>query len=186
MPSPHRHLFAALAAAAVLLPSCSCQPVADEPVRKKTEERAWYLTCIDIDKSRLDNAGTLPMYRRTDGYAFGQQPVAYGSMQASKDGLWSITVKFSEPVVAFSGRSGMHEYDVFTLAGKMSQDGRKICAQGALPAQVMTGIATEAWIQKISDTKYRVQAATREKVLPYVYVFDRTPVQARAVTIPLL
>jgi hypothetical protein len=48
----------------------------------------------------------------------------------------------------------------------------------------MTGIATEVYITRCSDTKIKLQPATRGKLLPYVFVFDTTPAQARPVSIP--
>src|SRR5262249_21292374 len=149
-------------AAALLLSSC-CTYEPCKPKSPPVQECAWYLTCVEIDQSHLCNAGSLPVYRRSDGYAFGQQPVAYGSMQSTRDGLWSINVKFRETIVGFAGRSGTHEYDIITLAGKGGKDGCHIVSQNAMPAQVLTGVPTEVWMEKISDTKLRIQPATREK-----------------------
>jgi hypothetical protein len=171
----------ALLASLILLgPSCS------SPCLEECDVKTWILTCVEIDRSKLCNAGSLPMYRRSDGYSFGREPVALGTMQGSRDGLWSISVRFRETVVAFSGRSGVHEYDVLKLAGKCKPDGDCISSQGAFPSDVALGIATEVYLDRISDTKLKVQPATRGKRLPYVFTFDTTPAQARPVSVPLL
>jgi hypothetical protein len=176
----HSVLRACVVLALVLLPSCTSCCL-------KPEDRCSYvLTCVEIDRSLLQNAGSLPIYRKSDGSSFGSEPVAQGVMQATRDGLWTVSVRFRETVVALAGRTAVHEYDVLTLAGKADSSGQRICAQGALPANVMTGIATEVYVTKISDTKLRVQASTREKRLPYIFTFDRAPAQARPVTIPQL
>ena len=179
----HRVHSAALALVVLALASsASCTSTC----LKEEDRRAWVLTCIEIDRSQLQNTGSLPVYHKSDGYSFGREPVALGSMQASRDGLWTINVRFRETVVAFAGRTGVHEYEVLQLAGKADSSGQRIVAQGALPTDVMTGIATEVCVTKISDTKIRVQPSTRSKRLPYVFVFDSTPAQARPVSIPLL
>jgi hypothetical protein len=150
------------------------------------DRRSWYLTRVELDRTLLGNTGSLPVYNKSDSYSFGREPLAIGMMQASREGLWTVSVKFRETVVAFAGRTGTHEYDVIQLAGKCDKSGQRIVAQGAIPADVMTGVATEVHVTKISDTKLRVQPATRNKRLPYVFTFDSTPVQARPVSIPLL
>jgi hypothetical protein len=134
----------------------------------------------------IGNAGTLPIYRREDGQSFGREPVALGTMQGSSEGLWSINVKFRETVVAFSGRTGTHEYNVLTLAGKCQKGGQRIMAQGAVPTNTALGVATEVAITRVSETKIKLQPATRGRRLPYVFTFDTTPAQARPVTVPLL
>jgi hypothetical protein len=174
-------LRAFLAASLILLaPACT------SPCLEECDVRTWILTCVEVDRSVLCNAGSLPIYRRADGYSFGLEPVALGTMQGSREGLWSINVRFRESVVAFSGRSGMHEYDVLKLAGKCKKDGNCIAAQGAFPSNVALGVATEVYLDRISDTKLKVQPATRGKRLPYVFTFDTTPAQARTVSVPLL
>jgi hypothetical protein len=178
---------AVIAAAAAFLPSCACnEPVEEPPKRVQTNDCLFYLTCVEIDSSNLHNAGTLPVYRRSDGYTFGQEPVAYGTMQASSSGLWSINVKFRESVVALSGRTGAHEYPVLTLAGRSRNDGKRIVSQQAAPTDVRTGVATEVRVRKISNTKLKIQPATCDRVLPYVFTFDRCQVQPRPIPIPLL
>ena len=57
----------------------------------------WVLTCVELDRSLMCNAGNLPIYRRSDGYSFGREPVAIGTMQGSTEGLWSVNVRFKEP-----------------------------------------------------------------------------------------
>jgi hypothetical protein len=168
-------------AAGLALSSCCTQECL-----KEEDRRTWYLTCVAIDRNQLGNTGSLPVYHKTDGYSFGREPVALGMMQASREGLWTVNVRFRETVVAYGGRTGTHEYEVLQLAGKCDKSGKRICAQGALPNDVMTGIATEVHVCKISPTKLTVQAATRNKRLPYVFTFDCTPAQARPVSVPLL
>jgi hypothetical protein len=165
----------------LVAPGCCCPSGLEE-----ANDCTWILTCVELDKSLVCNAGTLPIYRRTDGYSFGREPVALGTMQGSREGLWSVNVTFKEPVVAFSGRSGVHQYDVLQLAGKVQKSGDKICAQGAFPSNVAMGVATEVNIDRISQTKMKIQPATRGKRLPYIFTFDSTPPQPRAVSIPLL
>jgi hypothetical protein len=169
-----------LALAAVSFPAC--QSTCLEP----TDRHPWILTRVEIDCNQLHNTGSLPVYRKTDGYTFGQEPVAIGIMQASQEGLWTISVRFRETIVSFGGRTGTHEYEVVQLAGKADKSGQRICAQGAIPTDVKTGIATEVRVTKISTTKLKVQPYTRDKKLPYVFTFDCTPAQARPVSIPLL
>ena len=178
----HRQSFVCLALAAIVTSSCCYVPVGLEPEDRCT----WILTCVEFDRSAIGNAGTLPIYRREDGQSFGREPVAMGTMQGSSEGLWSISVKFRETVVALSGRSGVHEYDVLTLAGKCKKGGQTICAQGALPADVATGIATEVRIERISKTKLKLHPATRGRPLPYIFTFETTPAQARPVSVPML
>lgn len=177
----HSVLAAILLAAVPFSASCCCNPCL-----KPEDRRQWVLTCVDVDRSALCNAGSLPMYHKSDGYSFGSEPTAIGAMQASRDGLWTIDVKFRETVVGFSGRTGAHEYSVIQLAGKCDSSGQRICAQGAMPSDVMTGLATEVHVTKISDCKLKVQAWTKNKRLPYVYTFDKTPPQPRPVSVPLL
>jgi hypothetical protein len=167
--------------ALLLLPSCCCPSGLEE-----ANQCNWVLTCVEIDQSLMRNAGTLPIYYRRDGYSFGREPVAMGTMQGSRDGLWSISIKFKEPVVAFSGRSGVHEYDVLTVSGKWNEKQEKIIAQGAFPDVVATGVATEVHVVRVSETKMKLRPATRGRVLPYVFTFDSTPPQPRPVSIPLL
>jgi hypothetical protein len=181
----HRHsflLFAALATAGMFSSSCCSSTCLREEDRKAN----FVLTCVEVDRSLLCNTGSLPVYHKSDGYSFGSEPVAIGAMQSSRDGLWTVNVKFRETVVGFGGRTGTHEYDVIQLAGKADKSGERICAQGAIPSDVMTGIATQVHVTKISDTKIKVQPATRNKKLPYVFTFDSTPPQPRPVSIPLL
>jgi hypothetical protein len=177
--APLAHLVL-VALSAVSFPSCSSTQL------EETDRHPWILTRVEVDCNLLHNTGSLPVYHKTDGYTFGQEPVAIGIMQASQEGLWTISVRFRETVVSFGGRTGTHEYEVVQLAGKADKSGQRICAQGAIPTDVKTGIATEVSVTKISDTKLRVQAWTRTKKLPYVYTFDCTPAQARPVSIPLL
>jgi hypothetical protein len=184
-PSMHRfsHIaFAVLVTASIVASSCA----STEACLKEEDRRAWYLTKVEIDRCNLHNTGSLPVYHTSDGYSFGREPVAMGLMQASCEGLWTINVKFRETIVAFAGRTGSHEYEVLQLAGKADKSGRRILAQGAIPTDVMTGVATEVHVTKTAPTKLRVQPATRDKLLPYIFTFDCTPVQARPVSIPLL
>jgi hypothetical protein len=174
--------MAVLALAPLALSSCCYAPVGLEPEDRCT----WILTCVELDRSALGNVGSLPIYRREDGQSFGREPVAIGTMQGSSEGLWSINVRFRESVVALTGRTGVHEYDVLTLAGKCAQSGEKIVAQGAIPREVMPGIATEVRIRRISKTKIKLQPASRGQPLPYVFTFDTTPAQARPVSVPML
>jgi hypothetical protein len=164
----------------VLSACCSTQPLED------ANQCSWVLACVQLDTSVLGNAGSLPIYRRADGYTFGREPVALGTMQGSRDGLWSINVRFKEPVVAFSGRSGVHEYDVLTLAGKCKKGGACIAAQGAFPSNVAMGVATEVYVKRLSKTRLSVQPATRGKRLPYVFIFDSTKPAPQPVSVPLV
>jgi hypothetical protein len=175
-------LLTALVGAGAFSSSC-CSPTC---LKEEDRDSNFVLTGVEIDRSQLCNTGSLPIYRRADGYSFGAEPVAIGAMQASRDGLWTVNVKFRETVVAFAGRTGTHEYDVIQLAGKADKSGERICAQGAIPSDVMVGVATQVYVTKISDTKVKVQPATRNKKLPYVFTFDSTPPQPRPVSIPLL
>lgn len=184
--TPPNRLAALLVASCALFPSCCCEPVPEKPKTIKTDDCLWYLTCVEIDRSKLCNAGSLPIYRQSDGYSFGSEPVAYGTMQASRAGLWSINVKFRESVVALSGRTGAHEYEVLTLAGKSQNEGCRIVSRNCPPGSVRIGTATEVRVKKLSANKLKIQPATGDCLLPYVFTFDRTAVQPRAVSIPLL
>jgi len=176
----HLPLRACAVLVLALLPAC-------ESCCIKEEDRCSYvLTCVEIDRSSLQNTGSLPIYRKSDGSSFGSEPVAIGTLQASREGLWNVSVRFKETVVAMGGRTAVREYEVLSLSGKADKSGQRICAQGAMPENVMLGIATELNVSKVSETKIRVQPSTRGKMLPYVFTFDRQPAQARAVTIPLL
>jgi hypothetical protein len=175
-------VFLLVASLSFVLPSCCCNKGLEG-----ANACSWVLTCVELDHSLVQNAGTLPIYRRSDGYTFGREPVAMGTMQGSREGLWSIRVTFQEPVVAFSGRQGVHEYDVLTLSGKVCpKDETLIMGQGAFPSQVANGIATEVRVNRISDTKMKIQPLTRGRPLPYIFLFDSTPPQPRQVSIPLL
>lgn len=163
----------------LLASCCATEPLAE------ANQCSWVLTCVQLDRSVIHNAGSMPVYRRADGHTFGREPVAIGTMQGSRDGLWSINVRFKEPVVAFSGRSGSHEYEVLALSGKSKKGGACIQAQGAFPTDVAMGVATEAYVTRISKTKLAIQPATRGKRLPYIFTFDSTPPAPQPVSIPL-
>src|SRR5262245_16745722 len=119
---------ACLALVLVLLPACTTCCLKEE------DRRSYVLTCVELDHSLLHNAGSLPIYRKSDGSSFGSEPVAQGVMQATKEGLWTVSVRFRETVVALSGRTAVHEYDVLTLSGKADSSGTRICSQNALPS----------------------------------------------------
>src|SRR5262245_22148691 len=91
-------LFSLVVAAAFTESCCYSEPVCPQKCPKAADQ-PWYLTCVEIDRSNLHNTGSLPMYRKDDRAGFGQDPVAFGTMQASREGLWSISVRFRESVV---------------------------------------------------------------------------------------
>ncbi len=179
---PMRHLTRIAVLAGVV--AAGFGGCSSSPTRRPGEPASWVLSEVQIDEPNIKNAGSLPVYHRSDLSGFGSPPQAYGVMQASDDGLVAIQVNFREVVVGLGGGTASHEYAIVDVVGHKSDDGRHVVRQGINAPDARLGTVTEVFCEKVSDTRMRVQPATNGVLLPYIFTFEASLGYQRPVAIP--
>jgi hypothetical protein len=150
---------------------------------KGTEHVDWVLTGVDLDRSVLKNAGSMPLFRRPSGTNFGGAPVAIGSFRSADTGRAACRVVFEEPVVGPSGRVTAFRYEVVSMAGMRSEDGKRL-SSGAAPGSTPLGAPTELRFDRVDQKTLVARAFTDATPLPYVFTFSSSAGVERPVEIP--
>ena len=151
----------------------------------KEDRINWTLSAVEIDEANIAKAGSMPVFRRTDGQSFGQTPHAVGSLRMSDDGLVACNVRFQESVMGLTGTRTLQEYDIVNLVGKSMDNGRRVDGHVGGTREVPLGTVTDLVIERISSKQIRVRPMSRDIALPYTFVFEPASMQ-HPVTVPLV
>jgi hypothetical protein len=167
--------------ASLLLAGCSS---VDSDFR--TKSLTYVLVRLDLDSGALANAGHTPLFRDLGSAGFGQEPRAMGSFRTTAQGKAAMDVIVREPVVGIGGRRSVVEHSLIHFLGTLDEEGRTVAPLDGDQSGVAPGRPTVLHITHLSKTRISVQAASGGNPLPYVFVFDSTPIQPPAVRVPMV
>jgi hypothetical protein len=177
MPKP-RTVLAALALGA--LSGCYSTNVAPEATN-------WFLVEVRYDPALAGNVGDLPTFRRPAGTNFAGAPAATGFLKVGDTGKAVCVVRFDEPVVGHSGRISAQRYEIVNFSGsRTEEDDERFVSRIGGGGDARLGVATELRIERSTPTRLLVSPSTRDKALPYRYVFASDVSAERPVEIPFV
>ena len=137
----------------------------------KSPNDQWVLVRMEIDPASVKNAGTLPIYSRPNGSEFGMLPRANGLLRAVESGKLLMQVTIQEPVISYTGRGDLIEYPVVRFFGTRTPDGRRVVLADASSQNASIGTPTVLHVTDIGRGQLKIQAATGDVLLPYLYYF---------------
>lgn len=144
----------------------------------------WELVRLELDPALLGNAGTLPVFSRPTGTGFGMVPRADGFLQTTDGGKVLVNVTIREPVMSYRGNTELLDYPIVRFFGKRSEDGLRIFAPDEEARSAALGAPTVLHVQHAGSGQLRVQGATRDRMLPYIYVFEPSDGRMELVYVP--
>lgn len=145
----------------------------------------WSLVRMDLDVRYLDNQGTLPTWSKPSGLDFGMVPQASGYLQTTAGGKIACQVVIQEPVINYNGRSDLLEYRLVDFFGIRSEDGKKLILPDESSRSAPLGVATVFHVEDLGHGQLRLQGATGDKMLPYIYYFDAAPTRPGLISVPV-
>lgn len=125
---------------------------------------SFVLTKLELDASRVASASSVPVYREGDRGAFGQPPMARGTLQVTPTGV-AIQVQFLDTVAGGDGHAATQAYDVLTLNGVRKGDS-VTPRDGAPPGSF------ELQLERSGDHEWHVQPVRDGKLFPYKFTFS--------------
>jgi hypothetical protein len=146
----------------------------------------WALVKMELEPASVKNAGILPLFQKPTGQEFGLVPRAIGSLQTTEAGKVTVRVTLHEPVINYAGQADVIEYPLVSFFGTRSEDGTRLIQADAPSANVPLGRSTMMHVQDLGNGRLRVQGATGDRPLPYVYYFDPAPARPGLVFVPTL
>ncbi len=170
-----------LLALLISFPSCSTPGLGSSG-----RVESYALVRLELDPTLMPNAGFLPIFREQGGESFGLVPRAIGYLRTTEQRKVAIEVTIREPLVGLGGRMSVNEYSLLQFFGTIEEDGSKILPADASVVTPKPGIPTVLHVQRENDHLLRVQPASGDKLLPYVYYFARTPMQPSLINAPPL
>ena len=155
------------------------------PTPEGTEASHWALVHMELDESCLDNAGVLPLFPPPSGESFGMFPRAAGVFHTAPGGRAACTIRVSEPFIGIDGRPAWNTYDLVTYYGQLSPDGTQVWRPDMPELETALGVPTILHLSRDPSNRLRIQAATGDRLLPYVYIFSEG-VREEPIVIPFL
>lgn len=171
--------FLSLLLLPLAIPACTAGKV---PEQENTE---YALIRIELDRSKLRNRGQLPVFTRDGGENFGMQPRAVGALRFTDIGRAVCRVQFIDPLLGVSGEPSYHRYQVLSFYGIPDGSGERLVLEDDAGSDYALGVATVLHMERDRD-ELRIQPATRERRLPYVFHFKKAPTRSRPVSIPTI
>lgn len=166
-----------LLAAAGLLPACAGGGDPDW-----SRPQAWTLVRVDLDRSLLDQRGSLPVFTEPGTHEFGVVPFARGRLSVSKEGRVVCRVTAFEPRTDDPDRAYRHPLVVFN--GFPEEHPGEVVSLQRTRENTPLGRATRLLVERDERGILKVQAATGDKLLPYIYWFAPRPALRKGVKMP--
>ena len=169
----------------LLVVLAACTTGGGLPTGGGVEPSHWALVHMELDETCLQNAGVLPLFPPPSGESFGMFPRAAGVFHTAPGGRAACTIRVSEPFIGMDGLQGWNTYDLVTYYGQLSPDGTKVWRPDMPEMETPLGVPTILYVSRDPSNRLRIQAATRDRLLPYVYIFSEG-VREEAIVIPFL
>jgi len=154
-----------LLAAVGILNGCSTRGI-DRDVKNGV----WTLVRMELDETHIQNRGYLPMFMRPTGASGMGIPRARGQLQSSDLGRVTCDVRAYEPTVGLGGRVSATQVDLIRFYGHVSRDGTLFLMEDP-PTTAPLGTATRLHVESAGKGYLKIQAATGNTKLPYIYYF---------------
>lgn len=148
--------------------------------------REWSLVKMELDPAAVKNAGMQPLFRRPTGGEFGLIPRGVGTIRITDTGTVAVQIEIHEPIMNYRGQSDVDVHQIMKFFGVQSPDGSKFILPDAEASTQPLGVATVIHVQDQSGDRLRIQAATGDRLLPYVCYFDPLPARPAYVNVPFL
>jgi len=154
-------------------------------VSPETKNESWALIRMELDRSFLGNRGILPIFQAPQGNGVGV-PKAKGGLRINDHGRVACIVEILEPVVGLGGKARYFNYDAIRFFGRISEDGTKFVLSDTSGGNARLGVPTILYVREVARDILRIQAATGDRMLPYVYYFGEGPATSPPIHIPYI
>ena len=145
----------------------------------------WALVRIDLDRTALRNAGSLPLFENPGGALGAGAPRAVGSLVINERGRLACRVNFIEPTIALGGGVSTLSYEAVNFFGDLSEDGKRAFSPDLMNrSDIPKGTPTELLIEQVDRKHIRVRSMSGPVPLPYIFEFEFGPDRGIPIHIP--
>jgi hypothetical protein len=177
-----KHLFAFLLIISLMvLGACSSGMTTSGGARQ------WSLVKVELDRSNLKYAGSLPLFNSVATDPNSGPPRAFGSLVINDRGRVACQVGFAEPTIALGGQPASIQYEAVKFFGVLNKDGKSVTADDISDrTDIPVGITTYLEVTKLTGDRIVVRTYNNKRQLPYVYTFDVGPDRSVPIFIPFV